>query len=394
MAVLLGDGAEETGIDVEDQLQVARQDILRATPYEGFDPVLKLVESAATDPQVRAVKIVLYRTSTKGPLVRALTAAALAGKHVTALIELKARFDEARNIDWARGLEEAGVQVVYGVRNLKTHAKVCLVIRREDEAIRHYLHFGTGNYNESTAKLYTDVGLLTCDAALGRDAAVFFHAVTGFSEPQTYQKLVQAPSGLRDRLLELIRFETKQAANHQPAQILAKMNSLVDPELIAALYEASRKGVEIRLNVRGVCCLRPGVKGISENITVTGVVDRFLEHSRIFCFLHGGVEELFISSADWMPRNLDRRIELMVPVQDAACRRRLMEVLHTSLADNQKAWRLKSDGTYERLRPARGQPAMRSQVELCERATVTARQARKAARTVFEPHLPQGRAQG
>ena len=373
--------------------QMARQDILLATPYESFDPVLKLVESASVDPQVRAIKIVLYRTSTKGPLVRALTAAALAGKHVTALIELKARFDEARNIDWARGLEEAGVQVVYGVRNLKTHAKVCLVIRREEEGVRHYLHFGSGNYNESTAKLYTDVGLLTCDAVLGRDAAVFFHAVTGFSEPQAYQKLVQAPSGLRDRLLELIRFEAEQAENRQPALILAKMNSLVDPELIAALYDASRKGVEIRLGVRGVCCLRPGVKGVSENITVSSVIDRFLEHSRIFFFQHGGQEELFFASADWMPRNLDRRIELMVPVQDPACRRRLLEILHASLADNVKAWRPKPDGTYERLRPTHGERMIRSQTELCDRALAAARQSRKAARTVYEPHLPQERVQ-
>ena len=372
--------------------QMARQDILLATPYESFDPVLKLVESAAADPQVRAIKIVLYRISTKGPLVRALVGAARSGKHVTALIELKARFDEARNIDWARGLEEAGVQVVYGVRNLKTHSKVCLVIRREDEGVRHYLHFGTGNYNETTARLYTDVGLLTCDPALGRDAAVFFHAVTGFSEPQTYQKLVQAPSGLRERLLELIRFESEQAENHQPAQIVAKMNSLVDPELIAALYDASRKGVEIRLCVRGICCLRPGVKGVSENITVTGVVDRFLEHSRIFYFQHGGQEEIFLSSADWMPRNLDRRIELMVPVQDPACRRRLLDLLYTALADNVKSWRLKPDGTYERVRRPHGQRAIRSQSELCQRATAAARQARKAARTVYEPHLPPERA--
>jgi polyphosphate kinase len=370
--------------------QMARQDLLLATPYESFDPVLKLVESAAADPHVRAIKIVLYRTGAKGALVRALTIAARSGKHVTALIELKARFDEARNIDWARGLEEAGVQVVYGVRNLKTHAKVCLVIRRENEGVRHYLHFGTGNYNESTAKLYTDVGLLTCDPALGRDATVFFHAVTGFSEPQTYQKLVQAPNGLRDRLLELIRFEAEQAENRQPAQILAKMNSLADPELIAALYAASRKGVEIRLTVRGICCLRPGVKGVSENITVTSVVDRFLEHSRIFYFQHGGQEELFLSSADWMPRNLDRRIELMVPVQDPACRRRLLDLLNTSLADNVKAWRLLPDGAYERVQRSHGQRAVRSQTDLCERAAAAARQARKAARTVFEPHLPPG----
>ena len=368
--------------------QMARQDVLVATPYESFDPVLRLVETAAADAQVRAIKIVLYRTSPKGPLVRALAAAARSDKHVTALIELKARFDEARNIDWARGLEEAGVQVVYGVRQLKTHAKVCLVIRKEEDGVRHYLHFGTGNYNEATARLYTDVGLFTCDPALGRDASVFFHAVTGFSEPQSFQKLVQAPNGLRERLLDLIRYEADQAENRQPAQILAKMNALSDPELIAALYDASRKGVEIRLCVRGICCLRPGVKGLSETITVTSVIDRFLEHSRIFHFLHGGQEELFFASADWMPRNLDRRIELMVPVQDPACRRRLLDLLNASLADNVKAWRMLPDGTYVRAPRPHGQRALRSQAQLGERAVAAVKQARRAARTVYEPHLP------
>jgi len=368
--------------------QIARQDVLMATPYESFDPVLRLVEVAAADSQVRAIKIVLYRTSTKGPLVRALASAAQAGKHVTALIELKARFDEARNIDWAHGLEEAGVQVVYGVRQLKTHSKICLVIRKEDEGIRHYMHFGTGNYNETTARFYTDVGLLTCDPVLGRDATVFFHALTGFSEPQAFQKLTQSPTGLRERLLDLIRYETAQAENRQPAQILAKMNALSDPELIAALYEASRAGVEIQLCVRGICCLRPGVKGLSETITVTSVVDRFLEHSRIFCFLHGGEQELFLASADWMPRNLDRRIELMVPVQNAACKRRLLDILNTSLTDNAKAWRMLPDGSYARMSRAHGQRILRSQTILCERASTIAKQTRRAARTVFEPHLP------
>lgn len=371
--------------------QIAEGDLLLAMPYESFDPVLRLVESAAADPQVRAIKIVLYRTSTKGPLVQALAAAAGNGKQVTALIELKARFDEARNIDWARDLEEAGVQVVYGVRRLKTHAKVCLVIRREADGIRYYMHFGTGNYNESTARLYTDVGLLTCDPVLGRDATMFFHAVTGFSEPQTYQKIVQAPIGLRERLLDLIRFETNQAENHQPARIAAKMNALVDPDLIAALYKASQKGVEIVLCVRGICCLRPGVKGLSDNIAVTSVVDRFLEHSRIFHFQHGGQPELFISSADWMPRNLDRRIELLVPVQDPACRSRLLELLDASLADNVNAWRMLPDGRYERIVRAKGQRPLRSQTLLCERALTAVKQARRAARTVFEPHLPRKR---
>jgi polyphosphate kinase len=371
--------------------QMAQQDFFIATPYESFDPVLKLVETAAADPRVRAIKMILYRTSTKGPLVRALAAAAQGGKHVTVLIELKARFDEERNIDWAHGLEESGVQVIYGVRRLKTHAKICLVIRREEDGVRHYMHFGTGNYNETTAKFYTDVGLFTCDPVLGRDATVFFHAVTGFSEPQTYQKLVQAPTGLRDRLLELIRFETEQAENHQPAQISAKMNALVDPALIEALYAASQAGVEIRLCVRGICCLRPGVKGLSENISVISVVDRFLEHSRIFHFLHGGEDECFLSSADWMPRNLDSRIELLVPVQDSVCRRRLLELLHTSLSDNVKAWKLLPDGTYKRVTRPHGQRPIRSQEALCELARETIKQVRRAQRTVFDPHLPRGK---
>jgi polyphosphate kinase len=368
--------------------QVARQDAILATPYESFDPLVRLVESAAADPDVLAIKIVLYRTGTRGPLVRALAAAAQAGKPVTALIELKARFDEARNMDWARSLEEAGVQVVYGVRNLKTHAKVCLVIRRTDEGVRTCVHLGTGNYNAATSRTYTDVGLLTADPVLGRDATVFFHAVTGFSEPQSYGALVQAPNGLRERLLDLIRFETRQAADRLPAAIDAKLNALTDPEIIAALYEASRAGVEIRLCVRGACCLRPGVRGLSDNIAVTSIIDRFLEHSRILRFRHGGAEEIFLSSADWMPRNLDRRIELLVPVRDAACRRRLAELLDAALADNVKAWRMLPDGTYERVLRPHGQRPIRSQEELCERARAAAKQARRAARTVFEPHLP------
>ncbi len=371
--------------------QVAQRDHLVAVPYESFDPVLRLVQSAATDPDVRAIKIVLYRTSARGPIVRALLAAAQAGKHVTALIELKARFDEARNIDWAHGLEQAGVQVIYGVRRLKTHAKICLVVRRERDGVRYYVHYGTGNYNEVTARLYTDVGLLTCDPSLGRDAAALFHAITGYSEPQPYLRLTQAPIGLRARLLDLIRFETELAERQQPARILAKMNALVDTELIAALYEASQAGVEIRLAIRGICCLRPGVKRVSQNIVVTGVIDRFLEHSRIFAFLHGGDEEVFISSADWMPRNLDRRIELLVPVSDPDCRRKLRELLDTSLSDNTKAWRLLPDGTYRRIERPHGQRAIRSQEELCERASQADRLARRAARTQFEPHLPQPR---
>lgn len=370
--------------------QLAHQDILLATPYESFDPMVRLVEAAASDEQVRAIKIVLYRAGSRSPLIRALALAAQNGKHVTAMVELKARFDEARNIGWAKDLEEAGVQVVYGVRLLKTHAKVCLIIRREDDGIRHYMHFGTGNYNAATARQYTDAGLFTCDPLLGRDATVFFHALTGYSEPQTYRKLVQAPSGLRDRLLELIRYEAAQAENRQPARIAAKLNALVDPELIEALYAASCKGVEIRLCVRGICCLKPGVKGLSENIVVTSVVDRFLEHSRLLYFLHGGQHEVFLSSADWMPRNLDRRVELLVPVTDPGCRRRALELLDTCLADNVKAWQLRPDGSYVRVSRPHGQRPIHSQTVLCERAAAAVAQSRRNVRTVFEPHLPRG----
>ncbi len=368
--------------------QIAERDLVLTMPYERFDPVLRLIEAAAADAAVRAIKIVLYRTSSKGPIIRALAAAAASGKQVTAVIELKARFDEARNIDWARDLEEAGVQVVYGVKNLKTHAKVCLVVRSEEGCIRQYLHFGTGNYNETTARLYTDIGLLTCDPALARDAVAFFHAITGYSEPQPYLKLVQAPSELKDRLIELIRYEADQAARQQPAQILAKMNALAHPDIIEELYRASQAGVEIRLCVRGVCCLRPGVKGLSENITVVSVIDRLLEHSRLFWFLHGGQDELWMSSADWMLRNLERRIELMVPIVDKACRRKVMESLESSLADNVKSWALLSDGEYERVRRPHGQRKIRSQEEQYEKAALAARQAKRAMRTVYEPHVP------
>lgn len=368
--------------------QISEKDFLLSLPYESFDPVVRLLEAAAADPEVTAIKMVLYRTGSKSPVVRALTAAAKGGKFVTVLLELKARFDEANNIGWARDLEMAGVQVVYGVRNLKTHAKICMIVRREGGGVRHYVHLGTGNYNDSTARLYTDVGLLTCDAAIGRDAAAFFHAVTGYSEPQNYLRLVQSPTNLRDRLIELIAFETALAREKQPAQILAKMNALVDPDIIEALYEASRAGVEIRLCVRGICCLRPGVRKLSENITVTSVIDRFLEHSRIFYFLHGGTEELLFSSADWMPRNLDRRIELMTPVQDAGCREKLLASLRASLSDNVKSWQLQSDGAYQRVRCPHGQRRIRSQEEQYSGACKAAKSARQALRTVFDPHLP------
>jgi polyphosphate kinase len=368
--------------------QLAKRDVLLFHPYESFDPVVRLVEEAADDPDVLAIKQILYRTTPDSPIMAALKAAAQRGKYVTALVELKARFDEARNIQWARALEEAGVQVVYGVKGLKTHAKVCVIVRREPAGIVRYCHFGTGNYNERTARLYSDVSLMTRDPDLGADASAFFHAITGYSEPQRYRKLVQAPTEMRDRLIDLIRAEAERRRQGQDALILAKMNALVDPRVIDELYAASRAGVEIRLNVRGVCCLRPGVPGLSERISVLSVVDRYLEHARIFYFHRGGDPQVFISSADWMPRNLSRRVELMVPVDDPACRRRLVAILETSLADTVKGRIIRADGGFDPA-PHAGRPkkGARSQQIFHEQARDDAEEARQS-RTTFEPHTP------
>ena len=289
-------------------------------------------------------------------------------------------------MEWAARLERNGVQVVYGIKDLKTHAKICMIVRREVEGIVRYLHFGTGNYNPKTATLYTDVGLFTRNDDLGIDASAFFNAVCGFSEPQPQRKLAQAPIDLRERLLDLIHAETRRREQGHKAGIMAKMNALVDPEIIEALYLASCAGVRIDLIVRGVCCLRPGVPGMSENIRVVSIVDRFLEHSRIFSFYHGGSRQVFISSADWMPRNLSRRIELMIPVEDRLCRNRLIEMLNTCLADSCKGRQMQPDGTY--TRHAHPSPATRAQekqyLAACRDVTVL----RQAKRTKFEPHLP------
>jgi polyphosphate kinase len=372
------------GEDLFDALR--RRDILLCHPFDSFDPVQTFVEAAAADPQVLAIKQILYRTSRQSPIVAALRHAAERGKYVTALVELKARFDEARNIEWARELERTGVKVVYGVKGLKTHAKLCLVVRREPGGIVRYAHFGTGNYNETTARLYTDVSLLTSKQDFTSDAAAFFNAITGYSQPLPYLKLVAAPAQMRGRLIELIEGEAERSRQGQEARILAKMNSLADREIIKALYEASQAGVEIRLNVRGICCLRPGVPGLSDRIAVVSIVDRYLEHSRIFLFHHGGDEQLFISSADWMPRNLDRRIELMTPVEDSACRRRLVSLLKTCLQDTAKGFLLQPDGAYTQARPGRGQKSQRSQKTLYEQACRRVEEERQAKRTVFEPH--------
>ncbi len=365
---------------------IARRDILLYHPYESFEPVQRLVEEAASDPDVLAIKQTLYRTSRDSPIVAALMRAAEAGKYVTAIVELKARFDEARNIEWARNLERAGVQVIYGVKGLKTHAKLCIVVRREPHGIRRYVHFGTGNYNEQTARLYSDASYLTCHEEFGADATAFFNAISGYSQPQRFRKLEAAPIGLRERLLELIAAETTARQQGQPARIRAKLNSLVDPAVIEALYDASQAGVDIDLNIRGICCLRPGVKGLSERIRVVSIVDRFLEHARILQFHHGGDDLVFISSADWMPRNLDRRVELLIPIEDADARNRLIEILDVYFRDNVKGRWLQPDGSYRRAEPADPASRFRSQEVLYWQACQASREAAYSRRTVFEPH--------
>ncbi len=367
---------------------IAERDVLLYHPYESFEPVVRLVEEAAVDPDVLAIKQTLYRTSSRSPIVAALKRAALNGKYVTALVELKARFDEARNIEWAKDLERNGVQVIYGVKGLKTHAKVCLIVRRQPQGIVRYMHFGTGNYNEQTSLLYSDASLMTCDAELGMDATSFFHAITGYSQPQRYHKLEAAPIGLRDRLLEMIEVEVNNRKNGRKALILIKLNSLVDERMIEALYQASQAGVRIRLSIRGVCCLRPGVPGLSENITVSSVIDRFLEHSRILYFHHGGDDRLFISSADWMPRNLDRRVELLVPVEDPAAKSRLLSILRLHMADTAKGRRLLPDGRYERISEV--QEGVRSQAELYQQAVAALRAQEQQPVAMFEPLRPPG----
>ncbi|HOW71208.1 MAG TPA: polyphosphate kinase 1 [Phycisphaerae bacterium] len=368
---------------------LSRRDILLYHPFDSFDPVVRLVEESADDPDVLAIKQILYRTSRRSPIVAALARAAERGKHVTALVELKARFDEARNIEWARELEQAGVQVIYGVKGLKTHAKVCIVIRREPHGVQRYVHFGTGNYNEITARQYTDASFMTTHEELVSDATSFFNTITGYSQPQKFRKIEMAPLGLRERLIELIEVETERKRQGRRARIMAKMNSLVDPALIEALYAASSAGVKIRLNVRGICCLRPGVPGLSENISVVSIVDRYLEHSRLFYFYNGGDELVFISSADWMPRNLDRRVELLVPIEDPACKARLVDIMETCFKDTVKGRHLMSDGSYQ-LPRHKGGRAVRCQESLFRKVRKIARQAEQHRQTTFEPYRPGG----
>lgn len=368
---------------------IAEQDRVLLHPYQDYQPVVDFIVAAANDPQVIAIKQTLYRTSRNSKIVNALRKAAEGGKHVTVVVELRARFDEQRNIDWARKLEDSGVDVVYGVRGLKTHAKICLVVRKESQGIRRYMHFGTGNYNESTARLYSDISLFTCNEELGIDSVNLFNAVTGSSIPQPMNQLVAAPIALRAKLIEMIEVEIANAKQGQPALIRAKFNSLTDQEVIDKLYEASEVGVQIELNVRGICCLRAGVPGLSENIRVVSIVDRFLEHARIFYFLHGGSDQrIFISSADWMGRNLDRRVELMVPVLDPQCKSQISKSLHSYFDDNMSSFELAKDGLYHRL-AANQQPYHRSQQHHYETAREL-RQDADATSLTFRPARASG----
>ncbi|MGK7871755.1 MAG: polyphosphate kinase 1 [Xenococcaceae cyanobacterium] len=354
----------------EDIFAVIRQgDLLVHHPYESFsDSVELFITQAAADPDVLAIKMTLYRTSGDSPIVQALMRAAENKKQVAALVELKARFDEESNINWAQKLEAAGVHVVYGVMGLKTHTKTLLVVRQEGDEIRRYVHIGTGNYNPKTAKLYTDLGLLSCREELGADLSELFNYLTGYAQQLSYRRLLIAPVNMRQRLRELIQRESEHARKGQVGRIIAKMNSLVDPQIIAALYEASQAGVQIDLVVRGICCLRPGVEGVSENIRVMSLVGRYLEHSRIFCFHNNGQEGFFIGSADWMPRNLNRRVEAIAPIQDPEIAKRLKEILEIMLGDNRQAWELQPDGQYLRRSPGADEPERSAQKLLMEMA--------------------------
>jgi polyphosphate kinase len=347
--------------------EISAGDKLLHVPYESFDPVVRLLEEAADDPSVLAVKMTLYRTSGNSPIVRALTRAARNGKQVAVLVELKARFDEERNIAWAARLEQAGAIVVYGIARLKVHAKAAIVVRREDDgSVRRYLHLSTGNYNDRTARLYSDLSIFTADDDLCREASIFFNMITGYSAVQELRSLAVAPFDLKSRLIGMIEREAQRSTPESPGLIMAKMNALADIEVIDALYKANRAGVRILLNVRGICALAPGVKGLSENITVVSVVGRILEHARIICFGNGGSEEIYLSSADWLPRNLEKRIELMFPVRDEAARSRIREILAAYFADTCKAHKLGPNGRWKKLKSAEGEGPFSAQAAFYE----------------------------
>lgn len=346
---------------------IRKGDILLHHPYQTFDPVVDFIRQAALDKNVLAIKQTLYRVSGNSPIIASLAMAAENGKQVSVLVELKARFDEENNIVWAKKLEQAGCHVIYGLVGLKTHSKIALVVRREEDGIRRYVHLGTGNYNDSTAKLYTDCGIFTCQEAIGEDATAVFNMLSGYSEPLSWNELALAPLWLRTKFMRLIERETKHAREGKTAKIIAKMNSLCDAGIIAALYEASAAGVKIQLIVRGICCLKVGIPGVSDNIEVRSIVGNFLEHSRIFYFYNDGEEEVYMGSADWMPRNLDRRVEILFPVLDENIRRQVMHILEVELEDNTKAHFLQADGTYEKM-DKRGKVLVNSQEQFCKEA--------------------------
>jgi polyphosphate kinase len=353
-----------------------KQDILLHHPYESFDSIVRFIESAATDPQVLAIKITLYRTSGDSPIVEALIEAANNGKQVTALVELRARFDEAANIRWARQLEEAGAHVVYGVVGLKTHCKALLVVRRDSDRLRQYVHLGTGNYHNRTARIYTDFSLLTSARELTEEVAIAFNTLTGLAGYPGLKKLMVAPFDLAERLIKLIERERDHARTGKPARIIAKLNSLVDEDVIERLYEASCAGVKIDLIVRGICCLRPKVPALSENIRVISIVGRFLEHSRVYYFENAGQPDIYLSSADWMPRNFYRRVEIAFPIDAPDLRDEMVnDILPSLLNDRVKARELQPDGSYVRLRPAEGAARSQAQLHFRERS----RETRKAA---------------
>ncbi len=357
------------GLDLDENIfdQIKKKDILLHHPYDEFTPVIELIKQAAIDPNVLAIKQTLYRVSGNSPIVAALALAAEKGKQVTVLVELKARFDEENNINWARKLEKAGCHVIYGLVGLKTHSKIALIVRKEESGIKRYVHLGTGNYNDITARLYTDTGMLTASDSIGEDATAVFNMLSGYSEPPSWNKLLVAPIWMKKRFLAMIKRETENAANGKKARIVAKMNSLCDPMIIRALYEASCAGVQIELIIRGICCLKAGVKGLSENITVRSIVGNFLEHARIFYFYNDGFEDVYMGSADWMPRNLDKRVEITFPVEDEDLKKRVIDILNIQLADTLKAHIMQPDGTYAKI-DLRGREKLSAQSYFCKQA--------------------------
>lgn len=366
--------------------QIKKKDIFLHHPYETFDPVVQFISQAAVDPDVLAIKQTLYRVSSHSPIIAALAQAAENGKQVTVLVELKARFDEENNINWAKMLEKTGCHVIYGLVGLKTHSKIALVVRREEDGIKRYVHLGTGNYNDVTARLYTDTGILTASDSIGEDATAVFNMLSGYSEPASWNKLAVAPIWLKNTVLDLINREAENARAGKTAHIIAKMNSLCDPKVMAALYEASAAGVKIELIVRGICCLRAGVPGLSENITVRSIVGNFLEHARILYCYNDGFEDIYMGSADWMPRNLDKRVEIMFPVEDPQAKAQAKHILDVQLADTMKAYILQPDGTYEK-QDLRGKAKICAQDVFCEEAIAAAKKEQKSGeeKRTFEP---------